>query len=50
MSTISDALTTVALRCAIPLPNSWVASNTRIYVEIKSILAATIDELLERLD
>ncbi|HET7413887.1 MAG TPA: hypothetical protein VFJ18_14620 [Pararhizobium sp.] len=50
MSTIADALTTVALRCAVPLPNSWVASNTRIHVEIKSILAVTIDELLERLD
>lgn len=50
MSTIAEALDTVALRCAIVAPGSWAASNTRTATEIRSILYATVDELLEKID
>lgn len=50
MATIASAMETFALQCAIPLPNSWVANNTRTYQEAKSILGIVVDELLDRVD
>lgn len=51
MTTVKDAMDTVALQCAIALPNSWIAAVTRrTYQEIHSILAITIEELLDRVD
>ena len=50
MATIASAMESFALQCAVPLPNSWVANNTRTYQECKSILATVVEELLDRVD
>lgn len=50
MATVASALDTVALTCAMGIPGSWIASNTRSAMEMRSILDIVVDELLDRVD
>lgn len=51
MTTVAEVMDDVALECAIPTPNSWIAAITkRTYQEMHSVLRITVDELLKRVD
>jgi hypothetical protein len=50
MATVAEVLDTAARACRVKAPTNWVSSTTDTSMEMKDVLAETVDELLERVD